>query len=175
MSLIIRAAQFAAKAHEGQVRKYTGRPYIEHPLRVMAKMAAHPRADEDLVAAAALHDVCDDCGVKSAELFETFNPYVGAHVFWLTNPSKGLPDSRAVRKALDREHIAKAIRPVQVIKLIDRLDNLEEFRPEQDPKFCDLYCDESELLLQVIGGADVDLAQKIANRIGLLRAWIEQS
>ena len=55
---IWRARQFATVAHQTQTRKYSGRPYIEHPLAV-ARMVARFDHDEDMVIAALLHDTVD--------------------------------------------------------------------------------------------------------------------
>jgi len=41
-ALIDHAYAFAKSAHEGQVRKYTGEPYINHPVEV-AKIVARYR------------------------------------------------------------------------------------------------------------------------------------
>lgn len=89
MSLIIDAAQFAATAHKGQVRKYNGRPYISHPIRVAGRVATHPEASEELVAAAFLHDVVEDCNVGIGLLQRIFGHAVASLVGDLTNPSKG--------------------------------------------------------------------------------------
>lgn len=64
--LQVRAARFARDAHKGQSRKYTGRPYIVHPMNVAVLVKNHytgPHYDE-AIAAAWLHDVVEDCGVK---------------------------------------------------------------------------------------------------------------
>lgn len=58
---IIQAAQFAAQAHQGQARKYTGRPYIEHPGRVAARVMVLRDVAEPVVCAAWMHDVLEDC------------------------------------------------------------------------------------------------------------------
>jgi (p)ppGpp synthase/HD superfamily hydrolase len=34
MDILEKALKFATNAHEGQVRKYTGVPYISHPIAV---------------------------------------------------------------------------------------------------------------------------------------------
>ena len=41
MKQLDKAIKFATKAHEGQTRKYTGEPYIVHPLAVMELSLIH--------------------------------------------------------------------------------------------------------------------------------------
>ena len=50
-----RAIAFATLAHKGQKRKYTGTPYIDHPLEVMGIVRTVPHTTEMLMAAV-LHD-----------------------------------------------------------------------------------------------------------------------
>ena len=67
MSLVSQADAFAAKAHDGMLRKGTNTPYIVHP-REAAAIAASITDDEHVIAAALLHDVMEDCGVTEEEL-----------------------------------------------------------------------------------------------------------
>lgn len=57
---VLMAAQFAARVHHGQLRKYMDVPYIVHPLSV-ATQAAIWNLPEHVVIAALLHDVIEDC------------------------------------------------------------------------------------------------------------------
>lgn len=70
--------EFATKAHEGQVRKYTGDPYIIHPIAV-AKRAVElaneyrvwNAANEEIIRSISyLHDVLEDTSVTARELRE---------------------------------------------------------------------------------------------------------
>lgn len=56
-----KAREFAIKAHEGQKRKFTFAPYIVHPASVAQKVLMSPYADENMVCAAWLHDIVEDC------------------------------------------------------------------------------------------------------------------
>jgi (p)ppGpp synthase/HD superfamily hydrolase len=56
------AIALATSAHDGQVDK-SGRPYIGHPLRVMASVSG-----EHAQMAAVLHDVIEDTPVTAADL-----------------------------------------------------------------------------------------------------------
>ena len=64
--LVRRAFAFAKAAHEavGQMRKYTGEPYIVHPVEVadIVQTVAHT---EVMLAAALLHDTVEDTGVTT--------------------------------------------------------------------------------------------------------------
>ena len=62
MSTLERAIEIAKKAHEGQVDK-AGEPYIDHPLRVMARVATQ---EEKIVAV--LHDVVEDSDASLSDL-----------------------------------------------------------------------------------------------------------
>ena len=54
------AIEFATKAHEGQFRKGTRRPYIVHPIEV-ADIVSTMTKDEEVICAAVLHDTIEDC------------------------------------------------------------------------------------------------------------------
>jgi hypothetical protein len=158
MSIIIQAAQFAAKAHHGQLRKWTHRPYIEHPGRVAAAVTLLPGVSDEVIAAAWLHDVLEDCEVSTGELLDEFGRRdITNLVHELTNVSKQLRVTghdgilpRAERKRLDRERIAKCSDWARRIKVIDRIDNLGELDHAAAGKFAKLYLEESKLLSDAI-------------------------
>ena len=58
--MIDRAIEFATKAHEGQFRKGTRRPYIVHPIEV-GDIVSTMTTDEEVISAAILHDTIEDC------------------------------------------------------------------------------------------------------------------
>lgn len=64
------------KAHEGQFRKGTKRPYIVHPLEV-AKIVSTMTDDEEMISAALLHDTLEDCRqVTKEQIKEAFGERV---------------------------------------------------------------------------------------------------
>lgn len=131
--LVARAEAFATKAHEGQKRKYTETPYIEHPAAVMELVASVPHTPE-MLAAAWLHDVVEDCGVATSLIDMEFGPEVANLVGWLTDVSTPRDGNRATRKAIDRAHTAKAPPFAKTVKLAALIDNLW-FTIEHDPEF----------------------------------------
>ena len=60
--MIQKAAAFAAKAHEGALRKGSNMPYIVHPKEVAAIVAVMG-GEPEAIAAAYLHDVIEDAGI----------------------------------------------------------------------------------------------------------------
>ena len=76
--MVRKAALFAAKAHEGAVRKGSNIPYITHPMET-AVIVSMMTDDKEVIAAALLHDVIEDAGVSEDELREQF----GDRVAWL--------------------------------------------------------------------------------------------
>src|SRR5262245_5687981 len=81
--LIHRAFEFAARAHRNQNRKATDTPYISHPTMV-ALLLQRAGFEDEVIAAAALHDVAEDAGVTIKELRREFGPRVAELVEHMT-------------------------------------------------------------------------------------------
>ena len=150
MNLILQAAKWAEQAHRDVVRKYNGRLYIEHPMRVAGWTSLIDGVQPEHVAAAWLHDVLED-NPPFWEDIRIFMPQsVERIVKQLTNPSKKLPElNRARRKAMDRKHLAEVCDTAKIIKMIDRYDNLCDVAEAKDD-FKLLYAEESILLVQAV-------------------------
>lgn len=73
--MIDRAAKFAEQAHKGAHRKGTRIPYIVHPLET-ALIASMLTNDEEILAAALLHDTIEDTGVTYEDLKQEFGTRV---------------------------------------------------------------------------------------------------
>lgn len=159
MSVILRAAAYAARAHLGQTRKDGTTPYIIHPARVAGRVAIHPIATEEMVAAAFLHDVVEDTKVTHADLAADFVIPIADLVKELTNKYTAPGMSRHDRKKLERVRLGKISLTAKIIKLLDRIDNLKDLA--YGDKFGELYASESLQLGQVIGHADSALYEEL--------------
>lgn len=63
------ALSCAIRLHSGQYRKGIGEvPYVVHPMDVACHAMALGIREDAVLAAALLHDVCEDCGVSAASL-----------------------------------------------------------------------------------------------------------
>ena len=75
-----KAIIFAAKAHSGQKRKGTDIPFMIHPLEV-ASIVAGITPDEEMMCAAVLHDVIEDCrDVTGEDIRREFGDKVADYV-----------------------------------------------------------------------------------------------
>jgi guanosine-3',5'-bis(diphosphate) 3'-pyrophosphohydrolase len=155
MNLVDRARNFAANAHAGQVRKYTGEPYINHPIEV-AHILAKAGFGGDVLIAALLHDVVEDCGISPDEIEREFGAEVRDLVLEVTDVSKPSDGNRAIRKELDRQHIAQASYGGKSIKLADLISNTGTI-VERDPSFAKVYLREKRALLEVLSDGHPDL------------------
>ena len=75
MELVSEAIAFAVKVHDGMRRKKSDLPYILHPMEA-AVIVGTMTEDQNLIAAAALHDVVEDAGVTIEEIEEKFGKRV---------------------------------------------------------------------------------------------------
>lgn len=188
MNLIYDATRFAYKAHLGQVRKYTGVPYIIHPTRVALRASifiprnSNPIIDSCVVAAAWLHDVIEDCGVQYSELHLQFGGTIANLVKELTNVSKADKTlNRAGRKAADIDRVSRISNEAKQLKLCDRLDNLEDIFAESKIHgqaltfLTKCYYKESKQLMDVLRGVNPLLEEKIDTLLGEINNtfWLE--
>lgn len=153
-----RAARFAAQAHGGQKRKYTGEPYIRHP-EAVATIVSTVTSDPEVLAAAWLHDVVEDTHVSLAEIHALFGDRIAQLVSDLTDVSVPSDGNRAIRKALDRDHLAQASPEAQTIKYADLIDNTRSI-VTHDPAFARLYLREKAALLAVMDRGDPRLRKQ---------------
>jgi len=160
--IIKRAAKFAADAHKDQRRKYTGESYIVHPVQV-ASLVAAVVDDPRVVAAALLHDTVEDTPVSDADIRRLFGNRVADMVAEVTDVSRPQDGNRKTRKALDRDHLARASAEAQTIKLADLIDNSDSILAH-DLKFAVVYLREKKELLEVLTKGDAGLLQQ-ARRI----------
>lgn len=153
---IVRKAQvyaLAAHAAVGQKRKYTNEPYIVHPAEVAKIVADVPGSTPDMVAAAWLHDVVEDTGCTFTDIHMAFGIDIATLVGWLTDVSTPEDGNRAHRKAIDREHTARAPAEAQTVKVCDLLSNTKSI-VAHDPEFARVYLAEKRELLAVLTKAD---------------------
>lgn len=126
IAFVRRAYEFARRAHEGQFRK-SEEPYIIHPLAVAA-ILAELNGDYQTIAAALLHDVLEDCDVKSKEIEGAFGKDVCQIVEGVTKLGKFSFSSKEERQAENFRKLIVAIAEdvrVVLVKLADRLHNMQ--------------------------------------------------
>jgi guanosine-3',5'-bis(diphosphate) 3'-pyrophosphohydrolase len=165
-SLILRASIFAEAAHAavGQVRKYTGEPYIVHP-RAVARLVQSVEHTEEMVAAALLHDVLEDTQVPLSLLRETFGTNIASMVSDLTDQfSNPLIGNRAFRKKMEAERLGQCSTAVQTIKVADMIDNTQSI-VAHDPGFAKVYLSEKAYLLTCLKQADRFLVDQTKDMI----------
>lgn len=152
-----KAKAFAAAAHGacGQVRKYTGEPYIVHPISVANRVWEHTH-DIELTAAAFMHDVVEDTSVPLSLIEQEFGTTVARYVDEVTNRSKKEHGNRAYRKKIDCEHLAKASPQAKTLKLCDIIDNVTDIKV-QDPGYAIKYCGEKREVLKILREGDSTL------------------
>lgn len=146
-NLVHRARIFALNAHTdiNHRRAYTYLPYIFHPIAV-AKLVMSVTSDENMIAAAYLHDTVEDTPVTIHKLYALFGADVAQLVEELTDISRPHNGNRATRKTIDRMHTASISSRGKTIKLADLIDNCNDIS-KLDKGFIPIYVREKELLL----------------------------
>ncbi|MBI2627813.1 MAG: RelA/SpoT family protein [Candidatus Niyogibacteria bacterium] len=132
--LIKRAFDFAHKAHEGQ-KRFSGDPYISHPLNVSLKVASL-KLSAPGIAAALLHDTVEEEKTTLSAIKKKFGEETALLVDGLTKVKK-IKYRGAERQAESMRKmfltLAQDIRVV-IIKLMDRLHNLETLWAHPKPE-----------------------------------------
>ena len=130
MSLVYDAARYAVEAHAGMRRKGAGMPYVLHPFEV-ASIVATMTTDEEVLAAALLHDTVEDAGADLDDLRARFGERVAELVASETeNKHPELPKAQTwhLRKEESLERLAAATdEGVRMLWLGDKLSNLRSF------------------------------------------------
>ena len=122
--LLFQAVSFAARAHRNQIRKDKETPYVAHVFRVCLVIRQLMGIDDPkILAAAILHDTIEDTPTD----YDDIADHVGTEVAdWVSILSKDMRMPDATREPAYFAALAKADWQVQVIKMADIYDNLND-------------------------------------------------
>lgn len=167
LTRILESLRFAAVAHAevGQLRQYTGEPYIVHPMDVVLLLSTIT-SDPDLLEAAGGHDVDEDTNRRVAR--SGMSAPAQQLVAEVTDPEMPEGLTRAQKLVLKREHLAKASPRGQTLKCADGAANLgtgDKALARLDPKRAASYVAEWILLLEVLPQADPRMRRITQDRI----------
>lgn len=124
-SLLDRAITFAVKAHQGMERKGKGFPYIVHPMEAVCIVATMTN-DQELLAAAALHDVIEDTDTTADDLKKEFGERVAMLVEAESDDKTGgsKADTWHQRKQNTLDRLRNADLDIKIVALGDKLSNM---------------------------------------------------
>lgn len=166
---ILLAYKVAIESHFGQYRKYTGEPYIVHPVAVATILYnfLQKKTTYQMICAALLHDVVEDCKVSFNTLAEQFDKETISMVAGLTSASKWLYSyNRAQRKHIDKVFLKSTDWRVHTIKCADILHNTESIL-HYDKNFAITYLKEKKDLIPALSLASTEIYNRVYNVIEL--------
>ena len=124
-SFLDKALRFAITAHSGVERRGKNFPYIVHPLEAVA-IVASITPDQEMLAAAALHDVVEDTDYTEEDIRKEFGDRVAKLVASesdLVVEGKNESESWVERKQFAIDRLAKLDRDGKIVSLGDKLSN----------------------------------------------------
>ena len=124
--LLDRAIVFAVKAHHNTERRGKGFPYIVHPMEAV-EIVSTITSDQELLAAAALHDTIEDTDVTVQDIRREFGERVAQLVHEESDQfTKGVSeeDSWHDRKQAAINRLAAASHDAKIVALGDKLSNM---------------------------------------------------
>jgi (p)ppGpp synthase/HD superfamily hydrolase len=119
------AVSYARAAHEGQLRKVDGAPFITHPLEV-ASLLYHAGAPDHVIAAGVLHDVIEKTAADAAEIRRRFGARISRLVAAVSEDESIRGYAR--RKAALRESAASAGDEALMVLAADKVSKARELR-----------------------------------------------
>lgn len=125
-TLLDRAIIFAVQAHAGIERRGKGFPYIVHPMEAVS-IAATISPDQEILAAAALHDTVEDTNVTIEQIRAEFGDRIASLVSSETDvvfEGRSESDSWHDRKQAAIDRLAKVSRDAKIVAISDKLSNM---------------------------------------------------
>ena len=175
MELVSEAIIFATEAHDGMRRKKNKSPYILHPMEA-AVIVSTMTYDQEVIAAAALHDVVEDAGIKMETIEEKFGVRVRELVQSETE------DKRADRPPMETWKIRKE-ESLLVLKNTEDLDVLMVWLGDKLANMRSLYREwkaEGDAMWNNFNQKDPQMQAwyyctiaELTNRLCETSAWIE--
>ena len=124
--LLDRAIVFAVRAHAGTERRGKGFPYIVHPMEAV-EIVATMTSDQELLAAAVLHDTVEDTDTTVEQIRTEFGDRIASLVASESDivvDGVSEEDSWHARKQAAIDRLARASHDAKVVALGDKLSNM---------------------------------------------------
>lgn len=173
----IKALNFAAVAHKDQ-KTPNGTPYLNH-LCLVAMEVIHAceiskikEEDANLaISCALLHDVIEDTDVTFDDLINEFSDDIAVGVEALTKDktlqSKNEQMASSINKLLTQPY------SIQMVKLADRITNLQKPPKDWDNEKIFKYHKESKFIFSCLKNSNVYLSNRLEEKIGIYRTYIK--
>ena len=144
------AWNYAAKAHAGQTRSDNS-PYIRHPERVAKSVMQFKKSHniDALMSAAYLHDTIEDTNTTKDDLEKLFGSLVASLVQELTTDKNDLEKAGGKTEYLSQK-MKKMSSYALVIKLADRLDNVQDIKSAKNAAWREKYKKETLSIMNYI-------------------------
>lgn len=139
--LLDRAIVFAVKAHHNTERRGKGFPYIVHPLESV-EIVATITPDQELLAAAALHDTIEDTDVTVEDIRKEFGDRIANIVHVESDQeTEGVSeeDSWHARKQAAIARLAAAPYEAKIVAMGDKLSNMRAIWRDYQQKGDELW------------------------------------
>ena len=117
------AEKFAKKVHKDQ-KQITGKPYVDHPIKV-ASLLKKWKQDDEIIIVGLLHDVVEDCDVPLIEIRKRFGKrvaYLVDGMSWIRNKKSRKKDWESTYKKFAK--YSKKEPALVLIKTADMLTNI---------------------------------------------------
>ncbi len=137
MKIEEKAKIFAERAHNGQFRKDGKTLYINHPAEVVRLLKSIGIGDDNILAAAWLHDSVEDSSLTEEEIKKEFNQEIARIVYALT---------RNIGREDYNNRIKNSDYSIKIIKLADTLHNCLEISGISDKLFIQRKIDDCKNL-----------------------------
>ena len=140
-TLLDKAIIFAVNAHHNTERRGKGFPYIVHPMEAM-EIVATITPDQELLAAAALHDTIEDTDVTVEDIRREFGDRIAELVHSESDQfSEGVSeeDSWHDRKQAAIDRLAAASHDAKIVAMGDKLSNMRAIYRDYKTKGDDLW------------------------------------
>lgn len=141
---VMKAYNYAQKAHKGQQRKFTNLPYFSHP-KYVARLIEDLTSDPDMVVSSLLHDIIEDTDTTIEDIYKEFGYMVGGLVGELTSDK---PENISKSQYLYTKIKGMSTKAL-IIKLADRLHNIQFLETDGVPRdFIEKYVRETNYIFK---------------------------
>lgn len=167
--LYLKTLNFASYYHRNQLLPGSEKPYISHPVSVaMEIMSAFAFGQSEgncnlALQCALLHDIIEDTDGDYETILSVFGEDVGKGVVALTKDNR--LDTKEAKMADSLARIKKEPYEVWMVKMADRITNLQEPPNYWTKEKKIFYRREAEIIYSELFEADVFLAKRLKSKI----------